>query len=215
MSVRFVYFDLGKVLLLFSVSRLLYQVAELTGAGENEIAEIIFGKGKYMALESGEISGQEYFDQICIDFDRRLDADQFLEATNNIFWVNESILPVIRHLSRKLYPRGILSNTGPYHWHYVQTSFPFIRELFPRHRVASFSAKSIKPNRKIYEEAFAEAKTELPDLLPEEILLIDDLEENIQGARDFGFQGIVYTNTETLITEMKKFGLPVPSEKHE
>lgn len=215
MPVRFVYFDLGKVLLLFSVSRLLYQIAELTGSGEKEIAGIIFGKGRYMALESGEISGQEYFDQICIDFDKRLDADQFLEATNSIFWVNESILPVIRHLSRKFFPRGILSNTGPYHWHYVLSSFPFIRELFPKHCVASFSVKSIKPNRKIYEAALAEARTEIPDLLPEEILLIDDLEENIQGARDFGFQGIVYTDTDSLITEMKKHGLPVPDEKHE
>ncbi len=212
MSVKFIYFDLGKVLLLFSVSRLLYQVSELTGISENEIATVIFSEKKYIALESGEISLQEYFMQVSTEFNRKINPADFLEATNNIFWVNESLLPVIRKLAKVSFPRGILSNTGPQHWLYIQEVFPFITNIFPHHRIASYEVKCMKPNPKIYRIALEEARTEIPDLKPEEVLFIDDLEENVQGAIKFGFQSVVYSDTEHLIQDLQQLGIPIPTK---
>lgn len=213
MSVRFVYFDLGNILLFFSISRLLHQIAEVAGASEEELKLIIFSEKKYLALESGEITSKEYFSQICSDLGRTIDAEKFLEATNNIFWVNESILPVIRNLSKKSFPRGILSNTGPQHWEYVLNAFDFLNKYFPRHRIASYEVRSMKPQQKIFEIAWKEAQTEIPDLLPEEILFIDDLEDNVNGAREFGFQAFVYTNTPDLLEQFTRRSIPVPEPK--
>lgn len=211
-NIRFLYFDLGNVLLKFSLRRLLHQVAELTETDEERVRTILFGDKKYFALESGGISEEEYFQYVCEEFGKKIPPEDFLQATNNIFWVNEPILPLIRLLSKELFPRGILSNTGAQHWRYTQEAFPCVWDLFPNHRIASFEVQQMKPFRPIYEIAFNEAKTSIADLDPDEVLFIDDLEENIAGACAFGFQGFVYSENEPLVTLFKQLGLPTPEE---
>lgn len=212
-KIRFVYFDLGNVLLKFSLRRLLHQVAEVAETDEERVRTVLFGDKKYFAFESGEITAQDYFDHICQGFEKKIPIENFLQATNNIFWVNEPILPLVRNLSKSLFPRGVLSNTGPEHWRYTLEAFPCIWDLFPKHRLASFKVKCMKPFEKIYQIALDEARRELPDLAPEEVLFIDDLEENIDGAKKFGFEGVVYTEIEPLLEAFRRLNLPVPEEE--
>lgn len=212
-DIRFVYFDLGNVLLKFSLRRLLHQVAELVETDDERVRAVLFDDKKYFALESGGISGREYFERVSVEFGKEIPLEDFLQASNNIFWVNEPILPLCRKLSKSLFPRGVLSNTGPTHWVYTQEAFPCIWDLFPRHRIASFAVKCMKPFEPIYQIALDEARKSLPDLRPGEILFIDDLEENIAGAKKFGFDGVVYTEIEPLIEEFKRRDLPIPEEK--
>ena len=211
MFVQFVYFDLGNVLLNFSVQRLLHQVAELTAQSEETVRSVIFGDKRYYSLENGDISTRQYFEMICNEFDMELDQCQFQNAINDIFWVNDSILPVVRKLAKCFVPRGILSNTNESHWDYVQSAFPCIWDLFPRHKIASFEVKCMKPFPEFYEVALKEARTQIPSLKPEEILLIDDLEENIQGAREFGFETVHYKDTQSLVDHLIRLKLPVPT----
>ncbi|MDD3586996.1 MAG: hypothetical protein PHQ75_07410 [Thermoguttaceae bacterium] len=210
MAIRFIYFDLGNVLINFSVQRLLYQVSELTHKSEEEVKNAIFGDKKYQMLENGSLSSQAYFDQVCIELDCAINPDDFLEATNNIFWVNDSILPLVRHLAKIFFPRGILSNTGPQHWYYVQGTFDCITTLFRKHLVTSFESRYMKPQKEIYEIAFQEACREVTDLVPGEILFVDDLEENVAGAIEYGFAGLTYKDTDSLLAEFNRLGLPGP-----
>lgn len=214
-KIRFVYFDLGNVLLKFSVHRLLHQVAELAEVSEAEAKEVFFDDKKYVAYEMGEISGKEYFSHICRGFGKSLPTEELLAASNNIFWVNEPILPLIRHLAKLLFPRGILSNTGPSHWNYIQTAYPRIWTLFPEHRISSFAVHAMKPYPEIYKIALDEARKEIPDLMPSQILLIDDLEDNVTGARQFGFQAVQYTDDDLLFSELAKLGVPLPEQEEE
>ena len=137
--------------------------------------------------------------------------DDLIHAINDVFWANDPILPIARKLAKLDVPRGILSNTNPLHWSYLETAFPRIWDFFPRHKLASFQVKALKPFPEIYQIALEEAKTELPDLLPNEVLLIDDLEDNVKAAQEFGFQTIHYVEFEPFLEEYKKTGLPVPS----
>ena len=211
-KVRFVYFDMGNVLLKFSVRRLLHQVAALAEVSDAEAKEVFFDDKKYLAFEMGEISSKEYFAHICRGFGKSLPSEELLAASNDIFWVNEPILPLVRHLAKEFFPRGILSNTGPQHWNYIESAYPRIWKLFPAHRIASFSVHAMKPFPEIYKIALDEARKEIPGLTPEQILLIDDLEENVKGASDFGFQAVQYLETEPLLEALKEFGVPVPEE---
>lgn len=214
-KIRFIYFDLGNVLLKFSLQRLLHQVAELVETDEEQVRTVMFADKKYFALESGEITGRDYFAHVCEGFGKKVPIEELLAATNDIFWVNEPILPLVRHLSKSLFPRGILSNTGPSHWEYTTSAFPCIWELFPRHRIASFQVKCLKPFEKIYQIALEEARKEIPNLQPDEILFVDDLLENIKAAKQFGFEGIVYTEIEPVLATFARLELPVPEEKPE
>ncbi len=210
--VRFVYFDLGNVLLKFSVRRLLHQVAELAEVPDDAIKEAFFDDKKYMAYEMGQIDGIEYFAHICRQIGKTIPSDELIAAASDIFWVNDPILPLLRHLANLLFPRGILSNTGPHHWTYIQTAFPKIMALIPSHRIASYAVHAMKPYPEIYKIALDEARREIPDLTPEQVLLIDDLEENVAGARQFGFRAIHYTGDDALRGELRALGVPLPEE---
>ncbi|MBQ1455081.1 MAG: HAD-IA family hydrolase [Thermoguttaceae bacterium] len=208
--VRFIYFDLGNVLLKFSVRRLLHQTAELLETDEQRVRAVMFENKRYQDLESGRITGKEYFHSLCEGFGKKIPLEPFLEATNNIFWVNETTLRIARHLSKKFFPRGVLSNTGPNHWTYVQQAFPRIWELFPLHRIASFEAGCMKPFPEIYRIAYLSAREEISDIKPEEILLIDDLPENIAAAEAAGWRGVVYDQDDELLAALEKLGIPLP-----
>lgn len=208
MAVRFVYFDLGNVLIRFSIQRMLYQVAALTEKPEAEIRDVLFDGKRYYRYEKGDVTASEYFAEVCAQLDATPDVEDFIAATNDIFWVNEPMLPVVRRLAKSNFPRGVLSNTNPMHWKYVETAFPRFWNYFPAHKIASFEAKALKPFREIYEIALAEARKEIPDLQPNEILLIDDLEANVVAAAEFGFQTIHYVDHDAFLAEMTKLGLP-------
>ncbi len=211
MTVRFVYFDLGNVLLRFSVHRICCQLAEIANATEAEVRESLFDEQKYRQYETGALTTEEYYEQTCANFDPKPSLDDFVNAISDVFWANDPILPILRKLAKFNVPRGILSNTNPAHWSYVEAAFPRIWDAFDDHRVASFNVKAHKPNRQIYDAAYQEAKREIADLKPEEILFIDDMEENVKAAAEFGFQTIRYDDFDQFLAEYKQTGLPVPS----
>ena len=211
MAIRFVYFDLGNVLLHFSVHRICCQLAEVAKTTEAVIREKLFDEQRYRQYELGEISTEDYYEQACADLEYRPKLEEFAEAVCNVFWANDPILPIVRKLAKFNVPRGILSNTNPIHWNYIENAFPRIWEAFDGPRLASHEVHALKPYREMYEEAYQEAKQFVPDLKPDEILFIDDLEPNVQGAKDFGFQTIHYVDFDQFLDEYKKTELPVPT----
>ena len=212
MSVRFVYFDLGNVLIRFSVHRMISQLVAVTEKSETEVRSMLFDYQRYRSYEIGETSTEEFLSQVYESLQpQEPNRDDLIHAINDVFWANDPILPIARKLAKLDVPRGILSNTNPLHWSYLETAFPRIWDFFPRHKLASFQVKALKPFPEIYQIALEEAKTELPDLLPNEVLLIDDLEDNVKAAQEFGFQTIHYVEFEPFLEEYKRTGLPVPS----
>ncbi len=211
MSIRFVYFDLGNVLLHFSVRRIVSQLAKVVNVEENDVQAALFDDQNYRSYEIGDISEEEYFCR----FREALGIDVALEpmrdAVNEIFWANDPILPIVRKLSKTNFPRGILSNTNEGHWKYLESAFPRIWDCFPEHKIASFEKKALKPFREIYEIALQDARNEIPDLKADEVLFIDDLEDNARGAAEFGFKTIHYVDFDQFLGEYKTFGLPIPS----
>lgn len=211
MSVRFVYFDLGNVLIRFSVHRMINQLAELTEQTPEDVYSQMFDEQRYRSFELGKISVDEFLDQICENLDNKPDRDDLIHALNDIFWANDPVLPIARKLAKLDFPRGILSNTNQLHWEYVESAFPRIWDAFPKHKLASFAVHALKPFDEIYKIAYEEAKQEIPDLQPGEILFVDDLDPNVEAAKKFGFQTIHYTDFDSFLAEYKTFDLPVPS----
>lgn len=124
MPIRFVYFDLGNVLIHFSVHRMLCQLAELAQKSEAEIQELLFDEQRYRGYEVGEKSTEEFLDMICQSLESTPDRDALIHAICDIFWANDPILSIARKLSTTDFPRGILSNTNPLHWRYIEMAFP-------------------------------------------------------------------------------------------
>ena len=201
MKTRFVYFDLGNVLACFSLTRLLRQVAEVAGCSHDGIKIAFFEEnGVQIRFERGDIGADEYYELVCDRIGRRPEREAFYKAINDIFWFNEHIEPYLTNIAEMDFPRGILSNTGPHHWGFCMRSFPVILEKIPSNHVLSYEVRDLKPNRGIYEAAIHQAKTVVPDIAPSEILFLDDLQKNVQGAMNCGIDAVLYHDQIDLTT---------------
>ena len=209
MSTRFVFFDLGNVLALFSLERLLQQVADAAQVSRETMEIDLFVADDVQArFEKGELSVDEYFETICKRIGHPIERTAFFRAVNEIFRLNDEIMPFVSALAAANVPRGILSNTGPEHWHHCVTTFPEIPEKIPGNHLLSYQVHELKPFHGIYDSAFRMAEQAVPGISPDEILFIDDLPKNVQGAIDYGMDAILYTTPESLQQDFAKRGLP-------
>jgi putative hydrolase of the HAD superfamily len=71
--------------------------------------------------------------------------------------------------------------------------------------VVSNKEHMAKPDPKFFKIALEK----LGNLLPEECLFIDDQDNNINSAKELGFNIIQFEDAEQLIRELKKFGVEV------
>ena len=196
--IRFVFFDLGNVLVRFSIDRLARQGAELTGCSKEAVRLAVFGGNIHREIETGQATEKEFYEHFCRELDCRPDPEAVAWALNDIFEENEGIHPLTQRLAEINFPRGILSNTGSAHWNHCCTFFPFILDRFPSNHLLSYEVGFRKPDHGIYRTALAMAEQTVPGLRAEEVFFIDDLEKNVVGAKEFGFDAVQYVSDERL-----------------
>jgi len=202
MRPRFVYFDLGNVLLRFSRPRQFQQMADVAGIDADQVRLAVMEGGLHDLYETGSITSAEFFERFCEATGARCDFHQLLRAGSDIFWPNYSMIPLVAALWSAGYRLGILSNTCAAHWEWIaDRRFAMLPGYFEQ-IVLSYELGVMKPSGEIY--AAAAERAGVP---PAEIFYIDDLEENVNGARQFGFDAVLYTTTDALVGELRQRGL--------
>ena len=199
--IRFVFFDLGNVLVRFSIDRLAQQGADLTGRAKEEVLRAVFGNGMKDKVETGQAPYVEFYEHFCCELGCRPTQEAVEWALHDIFEENAAMHPITKRLAEIDFPRGILSNTGPGHWNHCCTFFPFLLERFPTNHILSYEVGVMKPHHGIYRAAMSMAERAVPGLRSDEVLFIDDLEKNVLGAGEFGFDAVRYDNSLDAILE--------------
>jgi HAD superfamily hydrolase (TIGR01493 family) len=137
---------------------------------------------------------KEFLDALHPIFEGRFTREQILDAYDSIIVEdNQDIIPFVQSVREK-YTIAILSNTSPSHWEKVLRVSSVV-QLFSN-TFTSFQLGTMKPSPVVYEKV-----CESMNVKPSEIIFIDDLKENIDGAIASGMRGIVYDNIE----QLKKF----------
>jgi FMN phosphatase YigB (HAD superfamily) len=198
MQPEFLYFDLGKVLVDFSVERMCRQIAAVAGLDTAAVYEAIFTGGLEEQYEAGRVTAQEFHEQFCRRTGRRPDFDAMRDAGNDIFTLIEPMLPVVSQLAAAGYRLGILSNTCEGHWEYCLRRYRILTENFSVHAL-SYRIGACKPN-----EAIFRAAAELAGCRPEKIFYVDDVATHVAAARAVGFDAVQYTTTAELVEELRK-----------
>jgi putative hydrolase of the HAD superfamily len=198
---KFLYFDLGRVLLHFSVDRMCRQMAELAGIEPAAVRSAIFESDLQNRYERGEITGREFHEAFCRATGTQTDWAAMTIAGSAIFELNVSMLPVVSQLRAAGHRLGILSNTCEGHWEYCLTRFRVLAEDFQVYTL-SYQIGAVKPHVEIYREA-----ARLAGVRPEEIFFTDDLEANVHGARAVGFDAVAYTGTWQLTADLRARGV--------
>jgi len=198
MPPRFIYFDLGKVLVDFDVARMYRQMAEVAGIEPSQVREAVSGGGLQRQYELGQISGRQFYEAFCRMTGTRPDHHALRLAGSDIFELNATILPVVAQLQQAGHRLGILSNTCSSHWEHCRSRYRIIAEAFEP-CVLSCHVGAAKPEARIYLAA-----AESAGVAPEEVFFVDDLWDNVAGARAVGFDAVAYESASHLAAELRR-----------
>ncbi|MEL7500471.1 MAG: HAD family phosphatase [Planctomycetota bacterium] len=198
MKTRFIYFDLGKVILDFDHAIGCRNVAEHCGVSPNAVHAALFDSGLEVRFETGEFTPEAFCELFFEAVGGRCQPEQLLEGMSDIFTPNLEIFPLIEQLHQQQFPIGILSNTCHAHWSWVKRHFSIIGECFST-RILSYEEKSMKPDHRIFQAAIAASGCE-----PGEIFFMDDRPDNVEGALAAGLDAVIYTSVGELRDEISR-----------
>jgi putative hydrolase of the HAD superfamily len=184
-----VMFDLGRVLMHIDFDAFPNALG-LKTEEERKPYKLPIGK-LWKVHETGKMTTDEFLDTLFVIFDGRFAKEKILEAWDRIIVEdNASIVPFVRRVQKR-YRTAILSNTSPSHWKKVMAISSLARSIPAA--FTSFDIGAMKPDPAAYNHVIKAL-----NVAPQEILFIDDLKENIDGAVACGLKGIVYTDPASL-----------------
>lgn len=183
-------FDLGGVIMDIKRQRCVEAFERLGMTDANNFLGEYSQKGPFLQLEAGEISPEQFREAIRSLLpnsvtDKEID-DAFCQF---LIGIPQHRLESLR-LLRSKYKIFMLSNTNPIMWN------SFISEEFKKEGlemncyfdniVTSFEAKSIKPEKRIFEYAIEKC-----DIIPSETVFIDDSQKNLDASKELGFETLL------------------------
>jgi glucose-1-phosphatase len=201
MQPKFLYFDLGKVLIDFSYEQMFQQIGAVSSITPEAAQAAVLGSGMLRDHEAGRLSDRQFYEAFCTITGRRPDFDALAAAAREIFSLNLSILPLVSQLHQAGYPMGILSNTCAMHWDYCRSHYRIVTDAFDV-TALSYRLGAVKP-----EPAIFHAAARLAGVRPDEIFFVDDVAEHVAGARAVGFDAVQYTATDALADQLRQRGV--------
>ena len=203
MKPRFIYFDMGNVLLHFSHERMAEQMARVAGIEPALAWRILFEDGLEWSYERGELTRDEFYRRFCEAAGASADIDRLDAAGNDIFDLNAPILGPVGRLQGAGYRIGVCSNTTLSHWTYCTRRFRVLTAAFSIHAL-SYQLRTMKPDPQFYVAA-----TRLAGIAPEGIFFTDDRPDNVAAAAAAGWDTIQYESVSQLNEALRNRGVVV------
>ncbi len=186
-DIKNIVFDLGGVMIDLDKERCIRVFHKIGFSEIDSLIDSYHPKGMLRGIEVGEVSNEEFFDQVR----RSIGTDVPDEAIRGAFLSFIEGIPVyklrlVRALREKGFRTFALSNIN-------DVVFPYIREvLFTQDGLTledyfekvflSYEMHLLKPSPEIYRRMIDEG-----GMRPEETLFIDDSESNLAAASELGF----------------------------
>lgn len=200
-------FDLGQVIVDLNRESSILAFQKIFNANADEIDKI-YSHENASLFELGKISDEEFFSRLPKQFLTVALETEIVSAAWDAMISNITLesINILKELKQKL-PIYALSNTNISHIKAInrilahQHKIKDIRELFNK-VYFSYELNLNKPDKKIFEYVLKEN-----NLIPEKTLFIDDIDENIQAAKELGLQTLHLTEKSRLGNELRALGL--------
>ena len=201
--IRNLLFDMGGVILDIDRNKAIKALKEAGMPHPEELLGDYGQKGPFLALERGEISVQEFREQLRSYFDRPV-TDNAIDDAFCEFLVGIPVerLRALESLKKKGYNIYMLSNTNALMWDkYILTEYKKDGHDIDHYFdgiIASFQVKAYKPEKEIFEAA-----VNILGIKPEETLFFDDSQANLDAAAALGFKTALVTDDRGFIEYFK------------
>jgi glucose-1-phosphatase len=189
-------FDLGMVLINYDYNIALNRLEKIEkGFGVNFLNHYRANYETHRRFERGDISEDEFLNEIMTDFNGKVDKEIFKKIYSEIFHVNDDVAALLPIL-KKEYRLMLLSNTNSIHREYGWKNYVLLKHFDKM--ILSYEVRAVKPEEKIYRAV--EKASKRP---PYEHIFIDDVKEYAEAAINCGWEGIQFTGHEKLVEELK------------
>jgi glucose-1-phosphatase len=192
-----VLFDLGNVVFRIHFDRCFRAWSVGTALPSAQLLEAFHQDPMYMKHERNEITGREYFEHINKSLKGKLTFEKFVEGWNSVFGdpVAETIEFMRSNPQLKFYA---LTNSNVTHrekWQQI-----YAKEL--QHFQKIYCSSQIgfrKPEARAFRLIVDDLKVQ-----PQQIVFVDDLLENVEGAKAVGLQGVHFLDPAAGIQTLRK-----------
>jgi len=199
--IRNIVFDVGGVLV-----RLHYQpfVRYLGDAGiDMSNLPVWLSTVDLAGHERGEVAGEVLLSRIAAMAQRPLDPAELSARWLRMFERWDEMFALATGLMDD-YRVYLLSNVGDLHWAHLDANYGVDRLVHGS--LASYRVGAIKPEAEIYRKAES-----MFDLEPSATVFIDDLPQNVAGARACGWQAIHHADARVTRDQLRALGVRLPA----
>ncbi len=171
------------------------RLAERHGMSYAEMEKFVFGGEQGRLAQAGKIDAAQHIQAVCRQLG--LPASQAAAFLDEFFAgdrLDQALVAFIRRCHAS-YKTGIISNAFNDVRATIQSKWQ-IADAFDS-IVVSGEVGLLKPDRRIFELAVSELGVQ-----PGQAVFIDDVAENVQGARAAGLYGIQFMNSEQVIADL-------------
>ncbi len=194
-------FDLGNTLIKLAYERVLENVCRDASIGRDELLELLEAPGAYRDLERGAVTFHEFYEFLCDHAGYRGSARDLREVWGDFFDGPTTGAEELLDRVRAKYRVAFLSNSNEVHADLIPRQFGSLFRRDDRF-VFSYRFKVAKPDPEMFRRAL-----EVIGALPANVVFIDDLIENVLGARGIGMRSFQFVDAETLTRELVREGL--------
>jgi putative hydrolase of the HAD superfamily len=202
MTIKTIAFDFGRVVGFFDHSLTTKRLASGGGLAADEMHAFLFGGPLEDDYESGRISTSEFLKRVRETCRLTCSDDLIAAAWADIFWPNLEVCALLPRLKPR-YRLLLGSNTNELHARHFCRQFAAWLRPFDA-LVLSHEVGVRKPKAGFFEHC-----TRLAGCGPAECLFIDDLADNVAGARACGWQGLRYTGFPDLCNQLTNLGVEI------
>ena len=196
---KFLYFDLGNVLLFFDHKKAAAEMAAIAGWKSEAVHDFVFKTDLNHRCDGGLVDAAEFCRVFRETTGCTAEDAAIRLAASDIFRINAPMKAIVSQLRAAGNRLGLLSNTCDMHYDlFADGRYEPITEAFEV-VILSYKLKLMKPQPEIYLEAARQA-----DVAPEEIFYVDDLPSNIEGAKRVGFDAVLYTTPAAYAEELRR-----------
>ncbi len=200
-------FDFGNVVAFFDYGRAFERLGALLGVPAPELRRRLVNGGfpaQHVEFESGRVEAEAFAAKLMASAGLSLPYDEFVRAWEDIFWLNDPVARLIEWLDESGYTLVLGSNTNVLHATYYRRKFAETLDRFDA-LVLSYEVRSFKPERGFYDACVAAAGVPAASCI-----FVDDMIENVEGARRGGLKAVQYVDTPALLAALRSFGVEVP-----
>jgi FMN phosphatase YigB (HAD superfamily) len=199
-------FDFGNVVAHFDYRKASAKLGRHLGLSGEAFLEMMRPLGfspLVRRYETGQLSSEEFSAEFLSVAGLDIPHAEFAAAWADIFWLNVPVAALIRSLKLRGYRLVLGSNTNELHATGFRVQFADLLGQFDR-LVLSYEVGHAKPSAEFYQ-----ACVEAANVPAEASVFIDDLPENVEGARSAGLIGLLYQDEPTLRADLRGLGVEI------